>query len=389
MIRRTLTCCLTLLALTVPELAAQSSQFGIRGLGLPGRSASARTLGSASSMGLFDGESSLNPAALWSLPLATTVLTTSQSWRTSTNPAGSGSARDNRFPQFLFGGPIPNSPIALSLSYSTYADRDFTLATIGTASPRGVPIGIIDTLSSTGGINDLRVAGAWGISSRLQVGLSGHVLTGVNRLTSRRVWEDTTFLSTRQSSELDYLGYGISAGVVFRPRVGLELAGMIRQDNDLTVRQDSAETGTVDLPLTIAGGARMAVGPRLVFATQITRRNWSVANQGIVDQGGVAAKNTIEYSGGVEISRNLRNRDQLPLRLGVRYAQLPFLVGEGGQPSEVGFSAGTGLRFARNQAGFDIAVERMRRTQGSAFRETAWVLSIGVSMQTGGRTGLQ
>jgi hypothetical protein len=380
--RRTLTCCLSLLALIVPELAAQSSQFGIRGLGLPGRSASARTLGSASSMGLFDGESSLNPAALWSLPLATTVLTTSQGWRTSTNPAGSGSARDNRFPQFLFGGPIPNSPIALSLSYSTYADRDFTLATIGTASPRGVPIGIIDTLSSTGGINDLRVAGAWGISSRLQVGLSGHILTGVNRLTSRRVWEDTTFLSTRQSSELDYLGYGISAGVVFRPRVGLELAGMIRQDNDLTVRQDSAETGTVDLPLTI-------VGPRLVFATQITRRNWSVANQGIVDQGGVAAKNTIEYSGGVEIFRNLRNRDQLPLRLGVRYAQLPFLVGVGGQPSEIGFSAGTGLRFARNQAGFDIAVERMRRTQGSAFRETAWVLSVGVSMQTGGRTGLQ
>jgi hypothetical protein len=91
----------------------------------------------------------------------------------------------------------------------------------------------------------------------------------------------------------------------------------------------------------------------------------------------------------VEIFRNLRNRDQLPLRLGVRYAQLPFLVGVGGQPSEIGFSAGTGLRFARNQAGFDIAVERMRRTQGSAFRETAWVLSVGVSMQTGGRTGLQ
>lgn len=387
--RRTLTCCLTLLALIVPELAAQSSQFGIRGLGLPGRSASARTLGSASSMGLFDGESSLNPAALWSLPLATTVLTTSQAWRTSTNPAGSASARDNRFPQFLFGGPIPNSRLALSLSYSTYADRDFTLATVGTASPRGVPIGVIDTLSSTGGINDLRVAAAWRVHSRLQVGLAVHALTGVNRLTSRRVWEDTTFLSPRQSSELDYLGYGLSAGVIYRPRAGLELAGTIRQDNDLTVRQDSAETGTVDLPITIAAAGKMAVGSRLVVASQITRRNWSVANQGIVDQGGVAAKNTIEYSGGVEIIRNLRNRDQLPLRLGVRYAQLPFLVGDGGQPSEIGFSAGTGLRFARNQAGFDIAVERMRRTQGSAFRETAWVLSVGVSMQTGGRTGLQ
>lgn len=389
MMQRTLWYCVALLVVGVPELAAQSSQFGIRGLGLPGRSSSARTLASGGSLGLFDGESSLNPAALWSLPLATTVLTTAQGWRTSTNPAGTGSARDNRFPQFLIGGPIPSSRLALALSYSTYADRDFTLASIGTASPRGVPVGFTDTLSSTGGINDLRVAAAWKVHSRLQLGFAVHALTGINRLSSRRVWEDTTFLSTRQSSELDYLGYGISAGVIYRPRVGLEIAGVIRQDNDLEVRQDSVETGSVDLPITISAAGRLAVSSRLAVAAQITRRDWSVADAGIVDQGGVAAKNTLEYSAGLEFSRDPSRRGHQPIRLGVRYAQLPFLVGEGGQPREIGFSAGTGIRFARNQAGLDVAVERMRRTQGSAFTETAWVLSIGVSMQTGGRTGLR
>ena len=54
-----------LLAAAAPNTAAaQASQFGVRGLGLPGRALSARSLATGGGFGLFDGESSLNPAAL-------------------------------------------------------------------------------------------------------------------------------------------------------------------------------------------------------------------------------------------------------------------------------------------------------------------------------------
>ena len=378
-----------LLAIPMAELTAQSSQFGVRGLGLPGRAASARALGTGGAIGLFDGESSLNPAALWSLSLATTSVTSTQSWRTSINPGGEGTARDNRFPQFLVGGPIPKTPLSIGISYSTYADRDFTLATAGTASPRGVPIGVIDTLSSTGGISDIRVALAWGISPKLQIGAAVHALTGSNRLASRRVWEDTTYLATRQTAEVDYLGFGISAGAVFRPVSGVVLAGAIRRDGSLDVRRDSLPTASISLPWTLSGGARVAVGPRLDVAAQISTRDWSDANDGLVGESAVGARNTIEYSAGLEFVRNSRRRDHLPLRVGIRSAQLPDLLARGPQPKGLGISVGTALRFANNLAGVDLALERIRRTQGNNFRENAWLFSVGISVRSGQVAPLQ
>ena len=382
-----LVCAIALLP--AAELVAQSSQFGVRGLGIPGRAASARALGSGGAQGLFDGESSLNPAALWTLSQATTAVTSTQSWRTSINPGGEGTARDNRFPQFQIGGPIPKTPLSIGISYSTFADRDFTIATAGVASPRGIPIGVVDTLASTGGINDLRVALAWGISPTLQIGFGVHALTGSNRLASRRVWEDTTFLSTRQTAEVDYLSFGASAGAIFRPVAGVLLAGTIRRDGALDVRRDSVPTTSVALPWTLSGGVRIAVGPRLDLAAQVTTRDWSVANDDLVREGAVGARNTIEVSAGLELIRNTRRRDQLPLRLGIRSAQLPFLLAQGAQPKELGVSVGTALRFANNLAGVDLALERVRRTQGDAFRETAWLFSVGVSVRGGRRSQLQ
>ena len=45
-------------------LVAQSSEFGTRGLGIPGRAESVRSLGTGGGFGLFDPGSSQNPAAL-------------------------------------------------------------------------------------------------------------------------------------------------------------------------------------------------------------------------------------------------------------------------------------------------------------------------------------
>lgn len=381
---------IVLLAVCVATpMVAQSSQFGIRGLGHPGRASSVRTLGSGGAFGLFDGESSQNPAALASLTAVTSAFTAATSWRNAVNPGGDASVQSSRFPLVLVGGPVGRTRLSGSFSYSNYTDRDFTLASSGTISPRGVPVGYSDTLSSRGGINDLRLAGGWRLSPRLAVGAGVHFLTGSNRLSTRRVFADTSYIAAEQRAELAYSAIGVSAGFVVQPRPGFSIAGSVRRDGSLDIRRDSTPTGTVELPLALMGGVRLRISPRIEVAGQVARRNWSVADEGLRASGAAGARSTLDVAGGVELLSNPRRPGQRPLRLGVRYAKLPFLIADNPQPEEWGVSAGTGMRFrpaadSRDVGGIDLTIERIKRKSGTAYTESAWVLSVGLTIFSGG-----
>ncbi|MGH7594248.1 MAG: hypothetical protein ACRELE_10420 [Gemmatimonadales bacterium] len=382
--------------LIAAPLGAQASQFGIRGLGLPGRELSTHSLAVGGSGGLFDGESSLNPAALVTLTTTTALFTTSGNWRSTTNPAGSLTTRDTRFPQFLIGGPIPHRPIVIGVSYSLYTDRDFTVVSDGAASPRGVPIAVHDTLSSRGGIDDLRVGAAWIASHHFAIGGALHLLTGSNRLASRRFWEDTTYAAPQEQAELSYSGVGFSVGMMWQPMPHLELAAMARRDGSLTIQRDStgngqvlfptSTVGRVPMPTALSGAIRITPNRRVAVTGSVLSRNWSVADSSLVTQGAPGARNTLEVNGGVELFRDLRRPLKYPLRLGARYATLPFLLVSGSQPTEYGFSIGTGRRFAQERGGFDIAIEHVWRSQGSSYTESATIITFGISVRPGGLT---
>jgi hypothetical protein len=105
-----------------PEVAAQSSMFGVRGLGLPGEPLSARTRGTGRGFALFDGESDLNPAAITTLPALTVGLVSTPGWRRWDTPAGEVKLQDTRFPLMFAGGPIP-AATGESQCVSRHADR--------------------------------------------------------------------------------------------------------------------------------------------------------------------------------------------------------------------------------------------------------------------------
>ena len=384
-----------LVSLTGP-IGAQSSEFGIRGLGIPGRELSTRSLALGGAGGLFDGESSVNPAALTSLTTATALFTSTGGWRSTTNPAGTASTRDTRFPQILVGGPIPHHPIAIGVSYSLYTDRDFTVVSDGTASPRGVPIAVHDTLSSRGGIDDVRIGAGWAPQRHLAIGAALHLLTGSNRLSSRRFWEDTTYQSPQDVAELSYTGVGFSVGMIWQPVHTVEVAASVRHDGSLTIQRDStgngqvpfptSTIGSVSLPTTLSGAIRVTPIRSVALMASATARNWSVANASLVSQGAPGALNTVELTSGLEWYRDLRRPLKYPLRLGVRYTELPFLLVSGTQPNEYGVSIGTGRRFAAERGGFDIAVEHVWRSQGSGYSESATLITFGISVRPGGLT---
>lgn len=365
----------------VPGVAlAQGSQLGIRGLGLPGRGASVRSLGMGGALTLFDTESARNPAALTNLRALSTGFTLLQEWRSPTNPAGDASLRSNRFPLVRIAGPIKSIDLWLGGSASLYTDQDFRIATMDTLMLRGEPVGVTDTSTSLGGLSDLRLAGAIRLGENWSVGVGFHVITGVSRVEIRRTFADTTFASFRQSAEVSRTALGFSAGIVGQVTPRLVVALSARTDTKADTERDSTEVGTVDLPHRVSGALRWQARGTLAVAGHVSYQTWSAANSDLLERGGVGAMNTWEVAVGGELVGDPERPWRRPLRVGFRYAQLPFPLTPGEQGREIGVSLGTGTRFAALRAGVDVALERVWRREGSAFSETAWILTAGVSI---------
>jgi hypothetical protein len=371
-----------ILAGAVPPLAAQSSMFGARGLGLPGRSYSAQAWGFSGANSLFDPGSNRNPASIARLLTVTAGFQIVPEWRSVENPAGEESVRLTQFPNFLVAGPLRSTLFAVGVSVSNYTSRDFKFVSSHTENIRGAPVEVTDTLLSRGGLNDIRLAVSYLAGPNLDLGAAFHVITGVNRMEQTRTFSDTAFLSSEQSAELSYAGVGLSVGAVYRPSAALGLAASLRADNKASLDLDSTNVDAIDLPYTIAAGFQLQASPNLLAAAQATFRTWSAANSDLLEQGGPGAKNTIELNAGFEYARDPRASWRRPIRLGVRYAQLPFLLTAGGdQPTELGITIGTGTRFAGQRGGIDLALEKNWRSAGSEYKESGWLFIIGISVR--------
>jgi hypothetical protein len=370
---------ISLLATTLAQ--AQSSQFGVRGLGFPGRGVAVRSIATGGAFGLFDAESSQNPAALGSVATPTSSFTVTQGFRNVENPAGEASVRDTRFPQLMIAGPIRQFAAAVGFSFSNYTSRDFTVASSQTLDLRGEPVSVSDTLSSRGGLNDFRIAGSYRLGQRGGIGLGFHIITGSNRLTSTRVFVDSAYLSSRQRAELSYAGVGLSAGLVRQLGPNLGLAAVIRSDGHLNMDLDSARVGTVDLPYTFGLGLSWRAGPKLSLAAQSMFRTWSGANSDLLALGGTGARNTVEVATGGEYISDPKRPFRRPIRFGGRYVTLPFPLIQGGeQGHEVAVSAGSGVRFAQQRAGVDLAIEHVWRSEG-VYKENGFIVSVGISVR--------
>ncbi|MBA3259880.1 MAG: hypothetical protein H0T68_10520 [Gemmatimonadales bacterium] len=372
---------LLLVLLAVPlTAAAQSSQFGVRGLGQPGRSLSAGAIGSGGAFGMFDSESSLNPAALDGITAPTAVFTGVQALRSVENPAGSESLQESRFPLLLVAGPVRRFPLALGVTYTSYTSRDFTLATTDTLALRDVLVPVNDTLSSRGGISDLRLAASYRVAQGWAIGGGFHILTGSNRVQFRRAFADDSYLTVNQQAELSYAGVGVSLGTIRRLGPGLAVAALLRSDRYVGIDRDSARVSRVDLPYTFGLGVRYRLSQRLELGTQGLFRTWSGANSDLLGQGAPGARNTVEVSLGGEYLGDPRRPFRRPIRFGARYGTLPFPLSSGARPEEFGVSLGSGARFAQQRAGIDLALEYLWRSAGE-FKERAFVVTVGVTVR--------
>ncbi len=378
---------LAVFLLAIPgTVLAQSSQFGVNGLGLTSRQMSPRALATGGSFGLFDPTSAVNPAAVREYARFNASFTILQNYRSSSGPQQSATGRDTRFPLVAVGGPIPGTSLALGATFANYTDRDFLLPAADTVDLRGSPVPVFDTLTSTGGLSDLGLLAAIR-QSGWSLGTGLHVITGSARISLSRAFGDTLYQPVNQKAEISYAGLGVSAGLLRAIGHHAALAAFVRLDGHANVDRDSSRVGAVELPWSFGGSLRWRPAARLDLAATVSSRRWGAADSDLRALGGTGARNTVDISAGAEWLRSARDPDRLPLRVGAHYRTLPFPATSGAQPREMGLALGTAMVVARQgSAGsptglVSLSLDYVRRTAVGGYHESAVLLAAGVTLR--------
>src|SRR2546425_1176890 len=287
-----------IMATVIPALAggvsltAQDSQFGIRGLGTPGRFETVRARSTGGAFAPFDPMSPMAEASLADLPQLTATALGGTSYRDAEAAGATTSLRASRFPVMGLAGPVFGR-LVLGGGFTTYLDRTWDVTLRDSMLLRGTMQPYSDELTSDGGVADLRLAAALRVGARFALGVALHLLSGSTRETAARIFDDTTYHAIRQSDEVRYDGVGVSGSALLDLLPGLRLAAFARSDNRLRARLGDVVTTLTDLPNTVGGGLRWAPSPSVRLAGALTRRSWATA--------GAGAFNTLSWSAGLEV----------------------------------------------------------------------------------------
>jgi hypothetical protein len=360
-----------IIAVAAARLEAQNSVYGIRGLGFPSRSVSAAGRGLGGSTAAFEFGSPVNPAAVAGLQQVTALAMSSTDFRSYTINGTDVSGRHaTRFPLALVGGRAGKLPISYAVSFTSYTERSYDIALTDTIELRGQSVQVTDRTTSRGGSTDLRFALGWQAARRLRLGAAFHVISGSAKLALRREFSDSAYRPFVRANEETLGGVGVSGGVVWRPDDRLTIGLAARTDTKASLKVDSVSSGSVDLPVSLVAGVQVVPHRAVRWSTTAIWRSWSKAQGGLV----VHAFDTWELGSGVELGGPEGGASRIPLRLGFRYATLPFSP-TGEQPHEIDLALGSGIVFAGRRGIIDVALERAIRN-GAGASERAWQLSV-------------
>jgi hypothetical protein len=364
--------CLVLLLAVGPsgQLAAQDSQFGIKGLGTPGKWESVRARSTGGAFAPFDPFSPLTDAALVDARRMSASITGGESWRT-VMPTGAANAslRATRFPALVIAGPV-TPRIVVGGGFSTYLDRTFGVSVQDTLLLRGQPEPVTDVITSDGAVSDVRLAAAIRLQSRIAIGLGFHLLTGSTNVSATRTFVDSTLYRTSSAKDqVAYKGHGGSASVLLDLTRDLRVAGWLRSDSRLRADIGGRAVAENDLPVSYGTGAQWRPGGQATIAGTLSWGKWGTS-AGPAD---TTAHDTFNWSVGAELGSL-----HTPIRFGLRGGQLPFGLGK--TPTEVGYSVGLGRQFSGGRGRFDLGLERLER-KGTGLNERVWTFLVGLTVR--------
>ncbi len=367
-----------LIVLSPSALGAQNSIFGTRGIGFPGRVGGVRSIALGGGSEIFDRTSVLNPALAASFGQVTVGAVSGTTFRNYTAAGTDASGlQETRFPLIFLGGGFGRSSLSYQVSVATFAERTFDLTSVDTIMVGGLPRQVEDRTIADGGVADVRMAIGWRRSAKLAIGGAVHRLAGSSQFTATRTFDNSEFQKFEERDALSFSGTSFSAGLLWLPNASLGFGFAARVNSSLISELEDGSSSKVAMPVSLAGGVWLGVTPRMRLMTTARWRSWSRAQDDLAGTG-TRAFDTWEVGSGLEITSGPGDGGKFPLRLGVRYAQLPFSPSNA-QPREWNFSVGTGAPFAANRAVIDIALERFQR-DGAGARERGWYVAVGFTI---------
>jgi hypothetical protein len=370
------------LVFSASGLSAQGA-LSSQGFGYPPGSYSARALATGGGIAEFDPESPLNPAAISTSGEARLYLQYEPEWRKLTVGSASSSGLTARFPVVSASVPLGGKG-SIGISASTFLDRSASTTFKHDENIAGTIATITETTTNLGAINDLRLAIGFYPSSKFQIGIGGHALTGQNRQAFTQAFPDTlNFATVSQLHTIGFQGFAVSGGILVRPSKNFGIALSGRKGGTLEAHKDEDSTtsriSSAKVPDRYGAAFSFDGIPGSTIAVHVSRDMWSKLN-GLGSEAATAV-DTWEEGAGIESLGPRILQRQSVLRIGARYRTLPFLASNA-EVKELSFAAGIGAQFFRNRASFDVGLERaQRKADGVDARERAYILSFGLRVR--------
>jgi hypothetical protein len=377
-----------LLLVTVVPVSAQSL-FATRGLGVPAPAVDARSaaLGGIG-VGLIGFHTSLvNPAEIAGVTRrGVSAALQPISSRVDADGASDG-LNGTRFPLMRVIYPFGERTVG-SVAYGSYLEQSWGVVTESEAIIGDQTISVTDLLRSDGGVAQLRVGAAYSVSPSFAVGVAGGLLTGnVERAAARRFSGDTTGTIRNFEERLRWTYFAPMASVGLRWDVAgmfrIGASAMIGGELEARAQAGDAEDRSYGAPLEFAAGASAQVSPILTAnAGAAWNRHPSVG-------GDVESAETLRVGGGLEYQGMRSGMRTYPVRLGARWAQLPYYLQDETAPTEWAAGVGVGFRLgdpASPAALVDIGVERGGRSGLESSRvpggvsEQLWRFTVSLSL---------
>lgn len=387
---------LALVAVTAP--AAAQSLYGTRGLGVAVDPIDprARSLGNLG-LGLMGLNTSMvNPAELAGIQRRGISATLQPFYGSEKLAGGSDDIAGTRFPLIHLMYP-PRPRLVFGLGYGGYLDQTWSVIAESQQTIGSQTMTVRDQVSATGAIAQARLSVGYELSSTINLGAALGLHTGGLERAVERTFPDSgaVLRSFDTRSNWDYSAPFVVLGLRYDPSAAarISVAATWSGTLDANGREASQPDFSYDMPLRLVAGASALINPRLAANLSAQWTGWSesqnFAAPGAPGSARVNAKATLEAGGGIEWEQLRSGSRIFPLRLGLRYAQLPFFEGSDTQARELTGSVGLGFRLAGDDFGplavADIGLERGRRTgwEGSlsgGLQENFWRLSMSIAL---------
>jgi hypothetical protein len=326
----------------------------------------------------FDPRSARNPAALGAWGQPALYMQYEPEFRRVVVGGEADQTRLTRFP--LLTASIPaGERMAVGASASTFLDRSWETVRTGTQQIGPDTVDFVERYHTNGAINDLRLALARQLHQRFWVGVAGHAFAGGNRVRLTRTFSDSqTFGGLDDTLKLGYVGSALSAGAIWSPFSAVTIAASARIGGSLRVTSNDTTLGRGEIPDSYSAALRFDGVPGASFAVRAERTLWSSLTT--LGSTATVARDTWDYSFGLEASATPGRAAPILYRAGYRDRGLPFLA-NGQEIKERSITAGATLPLSGSRAGLDLAVWRAVRRATLATDESAWVISLGLTVR--------